>query len=95
MGWVKRFIFVSLGEVVDWQYFSMEVGAMKGIIDVKFVESYKLELTFDDGIEGIIDLDDLVGEGVFSVWEDKQLFQNVKIGTTCLKSIAGTFSRRL
>jgi len=31
MGWVKRFIFVSLGEVVDWQYFIMEVGAMKEI----------------------------------------------------------------
>jgi len=45
---------------------------MKEIVDVKVIKNYKLELTFNDGVSGIIDLSDLVGEGVFSVWEDKQ-----------------------
>jgi hypothetical protein len=59
----------------------MEDVVMKEIADVKVIKNYKLELTFNDGVSGIIDLSDLVGEGVFSVWEDKQLFRNVKIGT--------------
>ena len=54
---------------------------MKEIVDVKVIKNYKLKLTFNDGVSGIIDLSDLVAEGVFSVWEDKQLFRNVKIGT--------------
>jgi hypothetical protein len=59
----------------------MEDVVMKEIVDVKVIKNYKLELTFNDGVSGIIDLSDLVAEGVFSVWEDKQLFRNVKIGT--------------
>ena len=40
---------------------------------------YKLELTFDDGVFGIIDLSEKVGKGVFEYWNNEQNFKNFKI----------------
>jgi hypothetical protein len=51
------------------------------ITKVKVLQDYHLELTFDDGVFGIVDLSDLVGKGVFSLWNDRQAFEQVRIGS--------------
>ena len=37
---------------------------MQKITQVQVLNDYRLELTFDDGISGIVNLSDLVGKGV-------------------------------
>ena len=44
------------------------------IESVHFVEGYTLHLKFQDGIEGDVDLSDLVSGGIFKVLQDKELF---------------------
>ncbi len=43
------------------------------------LNGYKLELTFEDGVFGIIDLSKKVGKGVFEYWNDEKNFKNFKI----------------
>ena len=38
------------------------------ITNVKILQDYCLELTFDDGVCGTVDLSDKVGKGVFAFW---------------------------
>ncbi len=54
---------------------------MPMITNVKILQDYCLELTFDDGVSGTVDLSDLVGKGVFAFWRDRQAFEQVRIGT--------------
>ena len=54
---------------------------MKRIVKVKALPTYRLELEFDDGVSGVVDLSDLVGLGVFSLWRDPRAFEQVRIGT--------------
>jgi hypothetical protein len=42
---------------------------------------YKLEIVFEDGIQGTIDLSDLAGSGVFSVWDAPGAFEDVSVGS--------------
>ena len=44
---------------------------MVKIAKFKVLPDYKLELVFDDGVCGVVDLSELVGEGVFSCWWDR------------------------
>lgn len=53
---------------------------MYKIKGVKVLKDYKLDLTFDDSRRGIVDLSDLVGKGVFVLWEDYDVFKKVQIG---------------
>lgn len=55
---------------------------MRRIIDVKILQDYRFELTFDDGVSGIADLSELVGKGVFSLWLDRKAFEQVRIGSS-------------
>ena len=55
---------------------------MHKIINVNVLQDYKVKLRFDDGQQGIADLSDLVGKGVFVLWNDYKAFQNVKIGSS-------------
>jgi hypothetical protein len=55
---------------------------MRRINDVKFLGDYRLELVFDDGVTGIVDLSDLVGKGVFALWRDRAAFARVRIGNS-------------
>ena len=55
---------------------------MHKINNVKVLEHYQLELKFDDGTRGVVDLSDLAGDGIFSRWEDYEEFRKVKIGNT-------------
>jgi len=55
---------------------------MRKIIHVTALQDYNLELKYDDGMMGIVDLSHLAGKGVFSVWNDYDFFRDVKIGTS-------------
>lgn len=49
-------------------------------IQVRALDNYRLWVRYSDGIEGTVDLSDLVGKGVFATWKDYQEFQKVHIG---------------
>ncbi len=58
------------------------------IVEAKHIEGYKLELVFEDGKKGIVDLSTYVYKGgVFSRFADieyfKQFYVNKEIGTLC------------
>ncbi len=55
---------------------------MRKITQVEILENYQLDLTFDDGVTGAVDLSDLAGRGVFAAWDDRDLFHNVRIGSS-------------
>jgi hypothetical protein len=48
-------------------------------VEVRPLENYRLWLKYSDGIEGIVDLSDLAGKGVFSIWDNYQVFQQVQL----------------
>jgi Protein of unknown function (DUF2442) len=54
---------------------------MKRICKVKVLPQYRLELEFDDGVSGTVDLSDEVGKGVFALWRDPLVFEQVAIGS--------------
>ena len=60
----------------------MRDGAMREIAKVKVLDGYRLELEFDDGVSGIVDLSDLVGKGVFALWWDRRAFEEVRVGSS-------------
>jgi len=49
-------------------------------IEVKPLENYRIWVKYSHGVEGVVDLSDLVGKGVFAVWNDYREFQKVHIG---------------
>jgi len=53
---------------------------MRKVLKVKALQAYRLELEFDDGTSGTVDLSDLVGRGVFASWQDRSAFERVRIG---------------
>ncbi|MBI5092016.1 MAG: DUF2442 domain-containing protein [Candidatus Hydrogenedentes bacterium] len=55
---------------------------MHKVIEVQPLDGFKLALTFDDGTKGVVDLSDLAGRGVFSLWLEAGVFQNVRIGSS-------------
>lgn len=54
---------------------------MPRIVKVLPLVEYRLRLSFDDGVEGEVDLSDLVGNGVFAFWRDRREFVRVAIGS--------------
>ena len=54
---------------------------MRKISEAKVLEGYRLELVFDDGARGVVDLSGLVGKGVFAIWCDRRIFEQVRIGS--------------
>jgi hypothetical protein len=55
---------------------------MRKISKVKALQGYRLELEFDDGVSGTVDLSYLVGKGVFALWCDRPAFEQVRIGSS-------------
>jgi len=55
---------------------------MKRISKVKVLPGYRLELEFDDGVSGTVDLSEAVGKGVFVLWRDPLAFDRVRIGSS-------------
>ena len=55
---------------------------MKKICKVKTLPGYRLDLEFDDGVRGIVDVSENVGKGVFALWCDPTIFEQVSIGSS-------------
>ncbi|MGE5551139.1 MAG: DUF2442 domain-containing protein [Bacteroidota bacterium] len=55
---------------------------MRKISRVRVLQGYRLELEFDDGVCGVVDLADLAGQGVFALWQDYRAFEQVQIGSS-------------
>jgi len=55
---------------------------MRRISKVKVLLAYCLELEFNDGISGTVDLSESVGKGVFALWRDPLVFEQVHIGSS-------------
>jgi len=55
---------------------------MRKIVKVEVLQDYRLEVTFDDGVRGVVDLSSLVGRGVFALWLDYGAFATVRIGSS-------------
>ena len=36
---------------------------------------YKIKVTFSDNKEGVVDVSDLKGKGIFSAWDDEKFFK--------------------
>ena len=51
------------------------------ISKVKTLPDYRLDLEFDDGVRGIVDVSENVGKGVFTAWCDPLVFEQVSIGS--------------
>ena len=49
------------------------------IVDVEARSNYRVWIRFEDGTEGVVDLTDLVGKGVFERWKDPGEFEKVYI----------------
>jgi hypothetical protein len=54
---------------------------MRKITEVEVLPDYRIELKFDDGVSGVVDLSGLVGKGVFALWHDRHAFEQVQIGS--------------
>lgn len=50
-------------------------------VEVRALSDYRLFLRYADGAEGVVDLSEFAGRGVFSIWNDYAVFQNVRIGS--------------
>jgi len=49
-------------------------------LEVKPLDNYRLWIKFSDGVEGIVELSEFVGQGVFTLWDDYREFQKAHIG---------------
>ena len=45
--------------------------------EVKYISDYIISIKFDDGVNGTIELNDLVQNGIFKVLQDKNQFAKV------------------
>ena len=52
---------------------------MHQIVAVQPLDAYRVRIRFFDGVEGEVDLSDMVGKGVFAVWNDPEQFTKVFI----------------
>jgi hypothetical protein len=49
------------------------------IVKAKTLPGYRLELEFNNGESGVVDLSGFVGRGVFAAWEQPGIFQQVAV----------------
>jgi len=49
------------------------------ITDAKALTGHRLELKYETGETGVVDLSTLNGRGVFSVWNDPNVFNAVRV----------------
>ncbi len=53
---------------------------MKRIVAVRVLESYRVWLRFDDGVEGEVDFSQKPRTGVFAAWQDYEFFRQARLG---------------
>ena len=51
------------------------------ILKAQPLPDFRVRLRFADGIEGVVDLSHLAGNGVFAIWSDADAFDSVSIGS--------------
>lgn len=49
-------------------------------IELKPLENYRIWVKYSDGVEGVADLSEFAGDGVFAIWNDYREFQKAHIG---------------
>lgn len=49
------------------------------ITDAKALPEFRLELRFDNGESGVVDLSEFVGRGVCAAWEQPGVFERVAV----------------
>lgn len=49
-------------------------------VEVEPLDNYRVWVKYSDGVEGVADLSDFAGTGVFALWNDNRVFQKVHIG---------------
>lgn len=49
------------------------------IVACKPRTNYRIWIRFDDGLEGEVDLSELVGQGIFEAWESVKFFNQVRV----------------
>lgn len=49
------------------------------IIACKPMPNYRVWMRFDDDLEGVVDLNDLVGQGIFESWKSIEFFNQVRV----------------
>lgn len=54
------------------------------VISVILLPPYKLQVSFEDGVTGVINLEALVQKGVFTVLKDEQFFNQVKYNKSAI-----------
>lgn len=52
------------------------------VTDAKYLENYKVEVSFNDGRKGIADLSDILYGPVFTSLKDKSMFSQLKVDKT-------------
>ncbi len=52
---------------------------MHRIVEAHALPDYRLRLRFDGGAEGVVDLSELVGRGVFAAWQSPGAFDQVRV----------------
>ncbi len=52
---------------------------MRKITGVRTLEGFRIWIKFSDNVEGVVDLSDVAGKGIFSVWKDRAVFEAVFI----------------
>ena len=52
---------------------------MKKVVQASPLDGFRLWLKYEDGIEGIVDLSDLAGRGVFDAWHEGNIFDAVTV----------------
>lgn len=55
---------------------------MKKIIEAVPLKNYTIQVKYSDGVEGVVDLSEFVGKGVFKIWNNYSEFENVSIGNS-------------
>jgi hypothetical protein len=51
------------------------------LIEIQPRPNFKLWVRYSDGTEGVVDLSDVAGKGVFSLWDTPGEFEKARIGT--------------
>lgn len=54
---------------------------MHRIVSAQALENYRVRICFSDALEGVVDLSDLVGKGVFAAWNEPTEFAKVFVDT--------------
>ena len=52
---------------------------MKKAVQASPLDGFRLWLKYEDGTEGIVDLSDLAGRGVFEAWSEENIIRSVTI----------------